>query len=349
MKSLFAGVFLFVFFTSCTKEYQPREIDTVSIKEFKIDSNSIRSIVAVDSLTMYYAGSKGDIGFTNNGGKSWETKQFKFQDSIYPNFRSIALNDKTNVVYASSISNPALLYQYNFSDSFIVYKENHPNVFYDSMKFFDEINGIAIGDPTDGNCLSILLTNDGGNTWKKVSCQQIPKVVEGEAAFAASNTNIKILGNTVWIVSGGVKSRIFKSIDLGVTWNVYETPIIQGSSSQGIYSIDFADKNFGIAIGGDYLKPALNTGNKAITEDGGKTWTLIADGKNPNYKSCVQFVPNTNGKEIFAVGKTGISFSKDSGETWETVSEESYYTIDFVDENTAWLSGHEKIGKLTLK
>ena len=82
MKSLLAGVFLFVFFTSCTKEYHPREIDTVSIKEFKIDSNSIRSIVAVDSLTMYYAGSKGDVGFTNNGGKSWETKQFKYQDSI---------------------------------------------------------------------------------------------------------------------------------------------------------------------------------------------------------------------------------------------------------------------------
>jgi len=264
MKSLFAGVFLFVFFTSCTKEYQPREIDSVSIKEFKIDSNSIRSIVAVDSLTMYYAGSKGDIGFTNNGGKSWETKQFKFQDSIYPNFRSIALNDKTNVVYALSISNPALLYQYNFSDSFIVYKENHPNVFYDSMNFFDEINGIAIGDPTDGNCLSILLTNDGGNSWKKVSCQQIPKVVEGEAAFAASNTNIKILGNTVWIVSGGVKSRIFKSIDLGLTWNVYETPIIQGTNTQGIYSVDFADENNGIVIGGDYSQPNENFKNKAI-------------------------------------------------------------------------------------
>ena len=65
---------------------------------------------------MYYAGSKGDIGFTNNGGKSWETKQFKFQDSIYHNFRSIAFNDKTNAVYALSIYNHALLYQYNFSD-----------------------------------------------------------------------------------------------------------------------------------------------------------------------------------------------------------------------------------------
>jgi photosystem II stability/assembly factor-like uncharacterized protein len=349
MKSLFVGVFLFVFFTSCTKEYQPREIDTVSIIEFKIDSNSIRSIVAIDSLTMYYAGSKGDVGFTNNGGKSWETKQFKYQDSIYPNFRSIAFNDKTNVVYALSISNPALLYQYNFSVSFIVYKENHPNVFYDSMKFFDEINGIAIGDPTDGNCLSILLTNDGGNTWKKVSCQQIPKVVEGEAAFAASNTNIKTLGNTVWIVSGGVKSRIFKSIDLGVTWNVYETPIIQGTSSQGIYSVDFADENNGIVIGGDYSKPNENFKNKAITSDGGKSWTLVADGESPNYKSCVQYVPNTNGKEVFAVGKTGVSYSNNGGISWKEVSKEAYYTIQFVNSNIAWLSGNNKIGKLILQ
>ena len=110
MKSLFVRVFLFVFFSSCTKEYQPREIDTVSIREFKIDSNSIRSIVAIDSLTMYYAGSKGNIGFTNNGGTSWETKQFKYQDSIYPNFRSIALNHKTNFVYALSISNSNTIY-----------------------------------------------------------------------------------------------------------------------------------------------------------------------------------------------------------------------------------------------
>jgi len=251
-------------------------------------------------------------------------------------------------VYALSISNPALLYQYNFSDSFIVYKENHPNVFYDSMKFFDEINGIAIGDPTDGNCLSILLTNDGGNTWKKVSCQQIPKVVEGEAAFAASNTNIKILGNTVWIVSGGVKSRIFKSIDLGVTWNVYETPIIQGTNTQGIYSVDFADENNGIVIGGDYSQPNENFKNKAITSDGGKSWTLVADGESPSYKSCVQYVPNTNGKEVFAVGKTGVSYSNNGGISWNEVSKEAYYTIQFVNSNIAWLSGNNKIGKLIL-
>jgi len=348
MKRLFWIIAIGFAFISCKTEIKPRNISTFDIQEFKMDSTSIRTIVAIDENTAYFAGSRGDFGHTKDAGKSWSTEFLIYKDSITPAFRSLATNGKS--FFALSVGNPALLYKLS-SDSDkteLVYTEENEKVFYDSMKFFDAKNGIAIGDPTSG-CMSLITTSDGGNSWTKIPCHKLPQSFDGEAAFAASNTNIKIIDNTIWFASGGMKSRIYKSEDYGQTWRVFETPIIQRESTKGIYSIDFADKNFGIAIGGDYLKPALNTGNKAITEDGGKTWTLIADGKNPNYKSCVQFVPNTNGKEIFAVGKTGISFSKDSGETWETVSEESYYTIDFVDENTAWLSGHEKIGKLTLK
>jgi len=76
---------------------------------------------------------------------------------------------------------------------------------------------------------------------------------------------------------------------------------------------------------------------------------LVAENQNPNYKSCVQYVPNTDGKEIFAVGKTGVSFSNDGGKTWKEVSSDSYYAIQFIDKNTAWLSGHQKMGKLILE
>ena len=204
-----------------------------------------------------------------------------------------------------------------------------------------------MGDPTE-DCMSILLTHDGGKTWSKIPCEKLPKTVSGEAAFAASNSTIKVLDKTVWLVTGGTKARVFKSTDLGNTWQVYETPIIQGKSSQGIYSVDFADQYHGIILGGDYLKPEENFSNKAITNDGGKTWTLIADGENPNYKSCVQYVPNTAGKEVFAVGKTGVSYSNNGGLNWVQVSEDSYYTIQFVDRNNAWLAGNNKIGKLML-
>ncbi|APZ47283.1 oxidoreductase [Polaribacter reichenbachii] len=347
MKRITLLFFAFLLIYSCAKEYIPRNIDTIQIQEFKIDSTSIRAIKVVDTEKVYYAGSKGNVGFKTDKDVSLNALNIKYKDSIIPNFRSVAFNGDD--YFALSIGNPALLYKISQGKSTIVYKEEHEKVFYDALTFFDDnIHGIAVGDPTE-NCASIILTSDAGKTWKKLACKNLPKFEEGEAFFAASNTNIKTIDNTVWIASGGKKARILKSTDFGQTWQIYNTPIIQGNGPQGIYSIDFADKNNGIIIGGDYSKPQENKATKAITKDGGKTWTLIADNQNPNYKSCVQYVPNTNGKEIFAVGKTGISFSNDAGKTWKDVSNDSYYAIQFVDKNTAWLSGNEKIGKLILE
>jgi len=265
--------------------------------------------------------------------------------SIIPHFRSIANNE--NSIYALSVENPALLYKYYNDNLSIVYKEEHPKVFYDAMAFFDNQNGIAMGDPTE-DCLSIIVTRDGGNSWKKLPCQVLPKTEVGEAAFAASNGNIAIYGTNAWLVSGGKRARVFHTPDLGYTWKVYDTPIVQGGQMTGIFSVDFYDSKNGIIFGGDWGDKNNNRSNKAITHDGGKTWQLIADGKGPGYKSSVQYVPDTNGKEIFAVGSTGISFSNNGGHTWKKVSNEAYYTIRFVNKNIAWLAGHNKIGKMVL-
>ncbi|WP_439131058.1 WD40/YVTN/BNR-like repeat-containing protein [Polaribacter sp.] len=347
MKRISLLILAFLFIISCTKNYQPRIINAIDIKEFKVPNTSIRAIKAVDEKTVFYAGSQGDVGFKTAQGVSLNGLNIKYQDSIVPHFRSVAFNGKD--YFALSVGNPGLLYQISEGKSQLVYKETHEKVFYDAMTFFDDnLHGIAVGDPTE-NCASIILTSDGGKTWQKLSCDNLPKFEEGEAFFAASNTNIKTIDSTVWIASGGAKARILKSDDFGQTWSIYNTPIIQGNGPQGIYTIDFADKNNGIIMGGNYAKPLANKANKAITNDGGKTWTLVADNQNPNYKSCVQYVPNTHGKEIFAVGKTGVSFSNDGGNTWKEVAKEGYYAIDFVDQNTAWLSGPEKIGKLVLE
>tara|TARA_B100000795_G_C22805741_1_gene444782 strand:- start:2194 stop:3237 length:1044 start_codon:yes stop_codon:yes gene_type:complete len=347
MKRISILIFTFLLIASCSKEYIPRNVETIEIQEFKMNLTSIRAIKGIDSETVHYVGSKGDFGFTSDGGKSWSTKYITYQDSILPNFRSFAKNG--DAFFALSIANPALLYKFSQTKIALVYSESHEKVFYDALQFFDDgIHGIAVGDPID-DCASIILTSDKGNTWSKIPCKNLPELIDGEAFFAASNTNIKTIGSTVWIASGGKKSRILKSNDFGKTWQIFETPIIQGKGPQGIYSIDFYDKNNGIAIGGDYSKPLANKANKAITKDGGETWTLVAENKKPNYKSCVQYVPNTDGKEIFAVGKTGVSFSNDSGNTWKEVSKDSYYTIQFIDKNTAWLSGSKKMGRLILK
>lgn len=347
MKRISLLILAFLFIISCTKQYKPRTIESVDIQEFKVPKTSIRAIKSVDENKVFFAGSHGKVGFKTSNGVSLDTLNMIFKDSITPHFRSLAFNG--DAYFVLSIENPALLYKISDGKSTLAYQEHHEKVFYDAMKFFeDNIHGIAVGDPTE-NCASVLLTADAGKTWTKLSCENLPEFEDGEAFFAASNTNIKTLGSTVWIASGGKKARVLKSDDYGTTWQIYNTPIIQGNGAQGIYSIDFADKNNGIIFGGDYSKPNENKANKAITKDGGKTWTLISDNKNPNYKSCVQYVPKTEGKEIFAVGKTGISFSNDSGKTWNEVSKEGYFAIDFVDKYTAWLSGYEKIGLLKLK
>ncbi|VAW25963.1 Putative oxidoreductase, partial [hydrothermal vent metagenome] len=266
-------------------------------------------------------------------------------DTIIPNFRSLAYTKKG--IYALSIGNPALLYQYKNNIVKIVYKEENKNVFYDAMRFFDELNGIAVGDPIN-DCLSILITRDGGNSWRKITCKFLPKIFDGEAAFAASNTNIAIVGEKAWIVTGGLKSRVFHTPDMGLTWKVYNTPIIQGKNSTGIYTVDFYNEKQGIICGGDYTDKFGNYANKALTFDGGKTWELVSENKAPKYISCVQYIPNTQGKEVVAVSTNGIFYSKNSGRSWKKISDEGFYSIRFASKNTAWLSGNEKIAKMNI-
>lgn len=347
MKRIALYIITFVCFSACNQKYTSRIITNVDIKEFKIVNSSIRAIYATDSLRIFYAGSRGNIGFKTNENSDLHLQNIVYADTLIPHFRSVAFNG--NNYFALAIGNPALLYKITKDHHELVYKEENKNVFYDAITFFDDnLHGIAVGDPTE-NCASILITKDAGTTWHKIPCDKLPPIENGEAFFAASNTNIKTIDSTVWIASGGKRARILKSDDFGITWQVYDTPIIQGNGPQGIYSIDFYNFTTGIVIGGDYSKPKENQANKAITTDGGRTWQLVADGKNPNYKSAVKYVPNSGGKEVFAVGKTGISYSNDGGVSWVEVSKKGFYAITFVDKNTAWLSGQNKIGKLTIK
>lgn len=189
------------------------------------------------------------------------------------------------------------------------------------------------------------------NKWQSCDdCKKLPILENGEAAFAASNTNIISKGNFIWIASGGKKSKIYRNKLNLCNWKVFETPFIQGASSQGIYSIDFYDTKFGIAVGGDYTKQAENINNIATTHDGGATWQIEASGKNGGYKTCVKFRPGSKGKEIIAVGDQNIEFSNDYGKTWTTISEEkNLYTCEWVNENTLVFAGKDRIVKAVFK
>ena len=155
--------------------------------------------------------------------------------------------------------------------------------------------------------------------------------------------------NHAWIVTGGKKARVFHSADRGKTWEVYETPIVQGKAMTGIYSVDFLDEKTGVIFGGDWENQKFNEGNKAITHDGGKTWNLVSNGEEPGYRSSVRFAPGSEGNGIVAVGSLGISYSNTAGDSWAQLSDEGFYAIEFVNDTLAFASGRNKISRLIFK
>ena len=307
---------------------------------------SIRALEVVSEEHIWFAGSNGMFGWTMDGGDTWTIDSIKVENKA-PEFRSIAVTD--NAVFLLSIATPAYLFKSEDRGENwrLVHQDNHPEVFYDSMKFWDDQNGIAVGDPLNG-CLSVLITRDGGDSWQRLDCARLPPAFEGEAAFAASNTNISVYGSHTWLVSGVTKARAFYSSDKGRTWEAFDTPIVEGGKMTGIFSVDFHNEQHGIIFGGDWEDKSMNTSNKAITKDGGRTWELIADGQYPGYRSCVQFIPNTGGKGILAVGIPAISYSADGGNNWQNIDKEYYYTIRVAPSGRhAWLAGKNKIAKMT--
>jgi len=332
----------------------------VDIEFLHQDSTSIRAVeVAHDALM--YAGSDGHYGiYVMNLDQTKTTdaamaSQFKETNKgridflgKNPSFRSIASTSKA--FYILSIENPALLYRYDrqSDEVSLVYTEQQEGVFYDAMTFWNEEEGIAIGDSVNG-CLSIIVTRDGGSTWGKLDCGSLPDQLDKEGAFAASNTNIKTIGDETWAITGGGRSRLYYSSNKGYSWNIYEVPVAQEKETQGAYTMDFYNNTSGIIYGGDYTTPADNLDNIVMTSDGGKTWTIMASGENDGYKSCVQYVPNSNGKEIIATGFTGISYSSDSGASWKQLSDAPFLTLRFANDSIAYAGGKNALARLTFK
>ena len=337
-----------------------RNFTQVELEILLKDSISVRAIeVTKDALL--FAGDKGNYGSMSLETQLWKRDSQSFDRMVKDSlegaekmvsmpmaFRSVA--STKNFYFILSIGSPAQLFRINKVSGAkeIVFTDTDPKAFYDSMEFWNENEGIAMGDPIN-DCLSVIVTRDGGSTWQKISCDVMPKVTEGEAAFAASDTNIKIIGDETWIVSGGKQSRVFHSPNKGINWEVITTPVTQGEPTQGAYTMDFYDQNQGIIYGGDYLKPGENTNNIAITSDGGKTWNPIGSGANDGYKSCVQYVPNRGGNEIVAVGFTGISYSKDGGAHWTELSKEAFLSFRFLNDSIAYAGGRNRIAKLTFR
>lgn len=310
------------------------------------DKISIRAIEMYDNK-VWYSGTDSKFGFVDLKNPR-NQKQITISDKKLQ-FRTLA-QDK-NSFYTINIESPAYFFKISKKDlkPEIIFTDTVKTAFYDALHFVDAHSAYAFSDPDKDGYLKLAFYKD--NKWIAARPQGRPRLNEGEAAFAASNTNIASSGSYVWLATGGKTSRIFKFRKSDIDhWKLINTPIVQGMPSQGVYSIDFCNDRFGIAAGGDYTKQEENVNNIATTHDGGETWQIQASGKNAGYTTCVKIRPGSEGKEIIAVGDRHISFSSDYGKTWKVISDEkNLYTCQWADTETVVLAGKDRIAVMTLK
>jgi photosystem II stability/assembly factor-like uncharacterized protein len=224
------------------------------------------------------------------------------------------------------------------------FKNEDPKGFYDAMSFWNPERGIVYGDSVDGR-LFIMTTENGGRTWLRVPGKDLPPALENEGAFAASGTNIAVVGNShAWIGTGGAsKSRVLRTVDGGRSWMVSDTALLAGASA-GIFSIVFRDQNHGVVVGGDYKKEGEAVDNVAVTNDGGVTWKL-AKGLS-GFRSVVAYVPGMKGT-LVALGPSGADYSTDDGNSWKPFESKSFDTVSFArGKRLGWAAGNN--GNLAL-
>jgi photosystem II stability/assembly factor-like uncharacterized protein len=250
--------------------------------QFSHTPESLRGVSVVSRQVAWASGTHGTYVRTIDSGQTWTPAQVP--DAMGLDFRAVVAfsADEAFLMSAGPGEQSRIYYTSDAGRHWqLQFTNTNPKGFFDSMVFWDSRHGVVLGDPLPDESgklkFEVLLTDDGQN-WRPISPAQLPAAMEGEGAFAASNTCIAIVpggsDRNIWFATGGKTARVFHSADRGQSWQFFETPMVHGADSAGIFSIAFRDATHGVIAGGDYKRPKDDGPNLAFTEDGGKTWTL---------------------------------------------------------------------------
>ena len=273
---------------------------------------SLRGVSAVDDRTAWASGSKGTVLRTLDGGSTWTVRPVPGAETT--DFRDIEAFSRDEAVIMG-IDRPAKIFRTTDGGETWTqtFADDSPGVFLDGLAFFDEKNGLAVGDPTDGRFF-VISTTDGGATWASLA-----------AGFAAGRarrrSGLRRLRDEPGrperrpglAQHGRPVSRVWRSEDRGRHWEPVPSALLEGSPSAGGFSVAFLDARTGLTVGGDYKAEAAAVGNAAVSADGGKTWRAVEDRRPGGFREAVAFVPGTRPPIAITVGPSGSDLFSRSG------------------------------------
>lgn len=231
------------------------------------------------------------------------------------------------------------------------------------VKFFDSLNGIAIGSDVfktsdgglnwavlniqndyyydieivDGStCLisgypeAILKSNDKGENWTSIAGQNINEEI-GLLSFVNENIGYSCH------YGGGITNKILKTVDGGYNWTTINTE--SGIDNSIIEAFSFVSEENGFR--GGWYNPHL-----AKSTDGGTNWDFVSYTDSSPWAQIYDFhIEQNQPNTYYACGwHETIIKSVDGGNNWAFLPSvlstfESFYGIYFIDDFTGWIVG----------
>lgn len=286
------------------------------------------------SSVAWASGGHGVILKSADEGKTWKRLHVEGGEEL--DFRGIlAFNDRTAYLMASGEGEKSRIYKtVDGGETWkLQYSDTRKEFFLDAIACFSENECLALGDPMGGKFL--LLKTVDGEHWNRLATDHMPPALDGEGAFAASNSCLALSGEKeIFFGTGGPAARVFHSADGGLHWSTAQTPIVDGSPSSGIFSIA-ADDNRVLVLGGNYKEPDYSERVAAYSTDHGRTWQLARQ-QPTGYRSAVAHIQD--GRWV-AVGPNGEDITRDDGIHWEHTDSLNLNAVAIVDSWTGWAVG----------
>jgi photosystem II stability/assembly factor-like uncharacterized protein len=322
-------------------------------------TNRLQAVSPVNSSVVWASGVGGTFVRTIDGGQTWQAGIVAGAETLQ--FRDVqGVSEDVAYLLSSGTGTDSRIYKTeNGGQSWTLQFENQePNAFYDCFAFWTPDRGITTSDSVNG-VFPAILTRDG-DTWDDIG-SRLPPAQPGEASFAASGTCVATQGKSrAWIGTGGAaKARILATVDGGRSWNAYDTPIIQGTASSGIFSVDFRDALHGILGGGELATPTVISNTVARSADGGRTWILGGQTPFPGAIYGLSYVRElrrnddqyddsdrrehsgrNDDRRVVATGPAGAAWSPDEGSTWISLpGVQNFWAVAFASHEAGWLVG----------
>ncbi|MDH3225070.1 MAG: oxidoreductase, partial [Gemmatimonadota bacterium] len=212
----------------------------------------LQAVSPVSGGVVWVSGHEGVILRSLDGGLTWVAVPPPAGDTLQ--FRDVkAFSREEAVVLSAGTGSLSRIYRTgnagrSWSTSFLM---EHPKGFLDCLDFWDGRRGFAYGDAIDGHPY-VLLTEDGGRSWRRAPVQGLPAARGGEGGFAASGTcAVAGEGGRGWIATGAEGSaRVLRTTDHGSSWSASDLPLARGPMA-GAFTIAVHAGEPIMILGGD--------------------------------------------------------------------------------------------------